>query len=77
MTETEQNFGARVRAARLERGLTQREVCEAVRPLTERQLNRIESGESIPRLDLAQRLSRVLGVSLDAMPSGLDSQQKE
>lgn len=66
MQTTGQSFGEAVRAARLARGSTMRDVASSAE-VTERQLNRIESGESVPRLDLAQRLARVLGLSLDAM----------
>lgn len=57
-------FPERLRAARLQRGLTQRQVGDAI-GLSETAVTGYESGYSTPRFDTIAPLCRVLGVSSD------------
>ena len=59
-------FGRAVKAAREERGFTQRELAEAA-SIADKYLSRIELGLATPSVYVASRLAKALGVSLDAL----------
>ncbi|MFJ2004780.1 helix-turn-helix transcriptional regulator [Streptomyces chartreusis] len=62
-------FAKWLRAARIEAGLSQRKVAEAVQPQgfhwLQSKIAKVESGELIPRLDEAVALVGVFGTTLD------------
>lgn len=63
------SFGARLRAARIAAGHTQEELARLI-DVTTRAVGKLESGESKgPSARTLQRLSAVLGVSIDALLS--------
>ena len=64
------NFGRRVRDVRLQLGLTQRQVADAVGVSEATVIGRIERGQQIPRLDTAVAIARVLKVGLGDLLQG-------
>ena len=56
-------IGARLRAARKARNITQATLAEAV-SRTEEAISNIERGKSLPPLDLLQKMADVLGVTV-------------
>lgn len=59
-------FGQAVRAARIERGLSQRELAEAA-AIADKYLSRVEIGAVTPSVHVAYRIAQALGASLDAL----------
>jgi transcriptional regulator with XRE-family HTH domain len=59
-------FGRAVKAAREEKGLTQREAAEAAE-IAEKYLSRIEIGLATPSVHVALRLGHALDVGLDEL----------
>lgn len=64
--ETMDRVAVQVRQAREAKGLTQWRLAELV-GVDHSMVNRIESGQRMPSMDLANRLADVLGLSLDRM----------
>jgi transcriptional regulator with XRE-family HTH domain len=62
-------FGARLKAMRTDRGLSQQEVADRVECHV-MQISRLENGRQDPSWKLAIRLANALGVSLDAFRGG-------
>ena len=52
-----QDFGHRLRELRLAQGLTKEEFCEGDEVLSVRQLTRIETGKSQPKIETLERLA--------------------
>lgn len=69
-----QLLGARVRAARLDRGLSQRELC-ARAGVSARFLVQVEAGEGNPSIDRLADIAQALEVSLVALFAGLGPSQ--
>ena len=65
-TNTEPNFAKNFRAARLRAGVSQGAVAR-VAGLDVRTVSRVESGESLPRIDTADALALAVGSSLDEL----------
>src|SRR3954454_18027415 len=65
-SETEPHFGEIIRRLRQEAGLSQAGLAAAAGIHT-RQITRYESGEQQPALDVAKRLAKALGVTLDEL----------
>ena len=63
-----ETLGGRIRAAREARGLSQVNLAAAAR-ISQGYLSQIEQDEREPTLSIAARLSRALGLSLDALAS--------
>ena len=59
-----QDFGHRLRELRLAQGLTKEKFCEGDEVLLVRQLTRIETGKSQPKLETLEHLARHLNISL-------------
>ncbi len=55
-----------LREARIEKGLTQKEVADALF-ISKDTLSRYETGKQDPRLDVAIRLSKFLDISMDKL----------
>lgn len=64
-------LAVRLRDARLQAGLTQNEVSEAL-VLGIGQLSKYENGQVVPGLDLLQKLARMYGVSIDYLAGESD-----
>lgn len=62
-----QDFGHRLRELRLAQGLTKEEFCEGDEVLSVRQLTRIETGKSQPKLETLEHLARRLNMSLSEL----------
>src|SRR3954454_16595737 len=60
------HFGEIIRRLRQEAGMSQAGLAGAA-GIHQRQINRYESGEQQPALDVARRLARALGVTLDEL----------
>ncbi len=65
MSETDE-LGARVRAWRVDRGLSQSEI-ERRAGLAHNAISRIETGEVAPRLATLERIADVLGISIEQL----------
>lgn len=63
----EQYFGHRLRELRLAQGLTKEKFCEGDEVLSVRQLTRIETGKSQPKLETLEHLARRLNISLSEL----------
>lgn len=61
------DFGHRLRELRLAQGLTKEEFCEGDEVLSVRQLTRIETGKSQPKLETLEHLARRLNMSLSEL----------
>jgi transcriptional regulator with XRE-family HTH domain len=59
--------GDRVRAAREAKGLTQKQLAEAVGDLNRESVNRIENGTQKPLGETTARIARALDVPLDSL----------
>jgi transcriptional regulator with XRE-family HTH domain len=66
---TTDNFRLRLRAAMLEKKLSQREVARKA-ATSYAGLNRILRGKQVPTLELAYRLAAAIGVSLSSLTNG-------
>lgn len=64
MNADKQLIGASISAIRKSRCLTQTELAEKT-ALTQNHISRIESGQYIPRIDIAKRIADALGCSVD------------
>ena len=62
-----QDFGHRLRELRLAQGLTKEEFCEGDEVLSVRQLTRIETGKSQPKLETLEHLARRLNITLSEL----------
>lgn len=62
-----QDFGHRLRELRLAQGLTKEEFCEGDEVLSVRQLTRMETGKSQPKLETLEHLARRLNMSLSEL----------
>ena len=62
-----QDFGHRLRELRLAKGLTKEKFCEGDEVLSVRQLTRIETGKSQPKLETLEHLARRLNISLSEL----------
>ena len=62
------NFGARIEAARKNKGLTQEELAEIV-GVSQSMINHIEKGRKKPSLDIAVALADEFGVTVDSLIS--------
>ena len=69
------SFGARLRQIRKERGETQDEFA-AIIETSKQALSRYESGQRIPKISLAEKYAKALGVSVDYL-LGKEVQQQE
>ena len=72
--------GERIKAIRLRNGMTQSRLAEELDYTSERQLQRIESGETSCSVDKLMELAQILGVSTDDMEkymSGKSDREKE
>ena len=63
--------GARIKDARRKRGMTQGNLAEKLDYTTERQLQRIENGETSCSVDKLMEISQILEVSTDYILFGL------
>ena len=61
------DFGHRLRELRLAQGLTKEKFCEGDEVLSVRQLTRIETGKSQPKLETLEHLARRLNISLSEL----------
>ena len=61
------DFGHRLRELRLAQGLTKEEFCEGDEVLSVRQLTRIETGKSQPKLETLEHLARRLNITLSEL----------
>ena len=59
-----QDFGHRLRELRLAQGLTKETFCDDKKVLSVRQLTRIESGKSQPKLETLDHLAKPFNISL-------------
>ena len=59
-------FGNNLRAERARRGMTQQELADAS-GMSKKSIALYEKGKTLPRLDKAQSIAEVLGVSLEAL----------
>lgn len=59
-----EELGLRIRQEREKQGLSREALCGDEAELTVRQLLRIETGKSLPKLEKLEFLSRVLGVEI-------------
>jgi transcriptional regulator with XRE-family HTH domain len=62
-----QLFGAKLRALRQQRGLTLRELAEAIGYSAHGHLATIEQGKRRPSVEVALRISTYFGISLDLL----------
>lgn len=62
-----QDFGHRLRELRLAQGFTKEKFCEGDEVLSVRQLTRIETGKSQPKLETLEHLARRLNISLSEL----------
>lgn len=67
MTDLKKKIGKKVKAARLNSGQTQADVCDDESELTIRQLARIENGQAMPTVPKLMILSKKLGVSIQSI----------
>jgi len=58
-----ESFGKQIKQLRIERKLTQKELAKDV--CSQAELSKIENGKTIPTIDLVQRLSQKLHISMD------------
>lgn len=58
-----ESFGKQIKQLRIERKLTQKELAKGV--CSQAELSKIENGKTIPTIDLVQRLSQKLHISMD------------
>lgn len=65
--------GERIKAIRLRNGMTQSRLAEKLDYTSERQLQRIESGETSCSVDKLMELAQILGVSTDYLLFGYES----
>lgn len=65
--------GERIKAIRLRNGMTQSRLAEELDYTSERQLQRIESGETFCSVDKLIELAQILGVSTDYLLFGHES----
>lgn len=65
--------GERIKAIRLRNGITQSRLAEELDYTSERQLQRIESGETSCSVDKLMELVQILGVSTDYLLFGYES----
>ncbi len=63
------NIGRQIRELRMARGMTQKELAEAI-DLTIESLSRAERGAITPTVQTLGRMARALGTSLDALAEG-------
>ena len=61
------DFGHRLRELRLAQGLTKEEFCEGDEVLSVRQLTRIETGKSQPKLETLEHFARRLNITLSEL----------
>ena len=64
-------FGERLKNARMERGMTQKELAELI-GISPNVLSKYENGKLIPSGDVLIRLSTVLGESINMMMCGFE-----
>lgn len=69
----EKAVGERIKAIRLRNGMTQSRLAEKLDYTSERQLQRIESGETSCSVDKLMELAQILGVSTDYLLFGYES----
>jgi putative transcriptional regulator len=62
-----QRFGEKLRALRQQRGLTLKQLAQAIGHTTHSHISELETGKRRPSLDLALRLARYFDVSLDQL----------
>lgn len=62
-----QDFGHRLRELRLAQGLTKETFCDDKKVLSVRQLTRIESGKSQPKLETLDHLAKRLNISVSEL----------
>lgn len=62
-----QRFGEKLRALRKQRGLTLKQLAQAIGHTTHSHISELETGKRRPSLDLALRLARYFDVSLDQL----------
>jgi transcriptional regulator with XRE-family HTH domain len=74
-SEQQSNFGEVLRRLRQDAGLSQAGLAAAA-GIHLRQINRYESGEQQPALDVGMRLAAALGVSLDELAGGSSDHTK-
>lgn len=67
MTDLKKEIGKKIKAARLNSGQTQADVCDDESELTIRQLARIENGQAMPTVPKLMILSKKLGVSIQSI----------
>lgn len=60
-------FGEKVRSLRQQRGLTLKELTEQLEMSAYSHISKIETGEKKPSLELAFKIARFFGVSLDSL----------
>lgn len=59
-------FGNNLRAERARKGMTQQELADAS-GVSKKSITLYENGKTLPRLDKAQSIAKVLGVNLEAL----------
>lgn len=64
MKDLKKEIGKKIKAARLNKGMTQADICDDESELTIRQLIRIENGQAMPTIPKLMILSKKLGVSI-------------
>ena len=69
--------GERIKAIRVRNGMTQSRLAEELDYTSERQLQRIESGETSCSVDKLMELAQILGVSTDYLLFGYESAYRD
>lgn len=64
MKDLKKEIGKKIKVARLNRGITQADICDDESELTIRQLIRIENGQAMPTIPKLMTLSKKLGISI-------------
>lgn len=64
MKDLKKEIGKKIKVARLNRGMTQADICDDESELTIRQLVRIENGQAMPTIPKLMILSKKLGISI-------------
>ena len=67
MTDLKKEIGKKIKAARLNSGQTQADICDDESELTIRQLARIENGQAMPTVPKLMILSKKLGISVQSI----------
>lgn len=68
--ETKVLFGDRIRHLRRARQMTQEALAQRAR-VTRQQINGVEQGKHLPSLQLAAKIARILGTTLESLGEGL------